>query len=73
MQSLNVLTLEIGFVSSSGQGITPSVHETRKRWDMRGGRCMMKRVGSGIVSLYQVFVHVKGSLIPHNPPMIRFE
>lgn len=58
MQSLNVLTFETGFVSS--------VHETRKRWDMRGERCMMKRVGSGIISLYQVFVHVKGSLIPHN-------
>jgi len=72
MQSFNVLMFQFRFVFSSDR-TTPSVHETRKRWDMRGRRCMMKRVGSGIVSSYQVFVHVKGSLIPHDPPMIRFE
>lgn len=46
---------------------TPGVHETRKRWDARGGWCAMRRVGSGIVSLYRAFVHVKGSLIPRDP------
>lgn len=31
------------------------------------GWCAMSRVGSGIVSLYRAFVHVKGSLIPRDP------
>lgn len=60
-------TYRIGFIFNSDRATAPDVHETRKRWDVRGGRCVMKRVGSGIASLYQAFVHVKGSLIPRGP------
>lgn len=54
----------LSLIVTEGQHRVFTKHE--RGGTVSGGWCAMRRVGSGIVSLYRAFVHVKGSLIPRD-------